>query len=167
MRLGSLFLLSFLWIIPACSTPTEEPSDLVAWQLPGQPREVIQILNGQYQDQAFQFQVRLSLTEEKMQLVGLDAFGRRAFKIIWGMEGISTLKADWVSGKVKAEDILNVIVAVYWPADDPVRQRVVEHIGELKVSYQSSREEAWNETVEVRDPIHGYGMTITSYELAE
>ncbi|MCR9212220.1 MAG: DUF3261 domain-containing protein [Proteobacteria bacterium] len=166
MRL--IFLLPFVvLLVAACATPTKETSDLSAWTLPDDPREVIQILNGQYQDQAFQFQVRLSLAEEQMQLVGLDALGRRAFKIVWNKEGISTLKADWVSEKVKAEDILNVIVAVFWPEENPVRQRVVEHIGELDVSYQSSREMAWNETVDVRDPVHGYNMTITSYELAE
>ncbi len=166
MRL--IFILPFIFLsVAACEAPTKETSDLPVWTLPEQPREVIQILNGQYQDQAFQFQVRLSLTEEQMQLVGLDAVGRRAFKITWADNGISTLKADWVSEKVKAEDILNVIIAVFWPEEDPVRQRVVEHIGELDVSYQSSREMAWNETVEVRDPVHGYNMTITSYELVE
>ena len=161
------FLLIFI-VITACTTTPEQKAEFTPWQLPdGQPREVVQILNGRYGDMPFALQVRLSLTEEKMLIAGLDSLGRRAFDILWDENGVRSGKADWVSEELDAIDILKVIVATYWPEDDPMQARVADRAGQLEMTYQSARENAWNETVQIRDSEADYELTIVSYELAE
>jgi hypothetical protein len=162
------FILWGVLILSACSTPGEQySSKLGSWKLPGPPREVVQLLSGRYNDQTFQFQIRLSLTEDKMQMVGVDSLGRRAFGIVWNETGIVSKKADWMTDDLQAEDILKVIIATYWPEDDPLQEVVSDRTASLQIVYQSDRKNAWTETVEIQDPNSGYEMTITSYELAE
>ncbi len=161
-----IFLLMFL--LAACATGRSADIAETPWKLPeAQPREVVQILNGNYGDQPFALQIRLSLTEEKLLLVGLDSLGRRAFDILWDEAGVRSGKADWITGNLDAADILKVIVATYWPEDDPMQKKVADRAEDLDITYQGSRENAWNETVQIRDPANDYDMTIISYELTE
>lgn len=154
--------------IAGCATESARELDVAPWRLPeGPPREVVQILNGHYGDKAFALQVRLSMSEEKMLVAGLDSLGRRAFDILWDETGVRAGKADWVSEDLNAADILKVIVATYWPEDDPMQAYVMDRAKDLEISYQSKRANAWNETVEIRNPRSGYEMTIISYELKQ
>ncbi|MDF2366744.1 DUF3261 domain-containing protein [Sneathiella sp.] len=166
MRIAAFLLI--LIAMTACTTAPEQEAEFAPWQLPeGQPREVVQILNGRYGDTSFSLQVRMSLTEEKMLIAGLDSLGRRAFDILWDENGVRSGKADWVSEDLDALDILKVIVAAYWPEDDPMQAQVADRAGQLEIIYQSGRVNAWNETVQIRDSETDYEMTIVSYELAE
>lgn len=162
------FLLLLVLGIAGCSTDAARNEDFFPWKLPGEhPREVVQVLNGHYGEQTFALQIRLSMTAEKMQLAGLDALGRRAFDMVWDENGVRAGKADWVSDKLNAVDILKVIVATYWPADDPMQANVADRAKNLQIDFQTSRENAWNETVVIRDPSTDYEMTIISYELGK
>lgn len=166
MRVRFIFILAFL-TLGACASTPEEGIEFAAWQLPeGQPREVVQMLNGRYGQQQFGLQVRLSLKEERMQIAALDALGRRAFDILWTGKGVEATRADWISEELNAVDILKVIVAAYWPADDPMQARVADRAETLDITYQSMRANAWNEQVHIRDTELHYEMTIISYELA-
>ena len=163
-----LFVLLTLIGFTACATDVAQKAEFTPWKLPeNQPREVVQILNGHYGDKAFTLQIRLSLTEDKMQVAGLDSLGRRAFDILWDETGIKAVKADWITEELNAVDILKVIVATYWPEDDPMQERVADRAANMEIKYQSGRKNAWNETVEIRDPSIDYEMTIISYELVE
>jgi len=162
-----IFLLCLVFAITACTTPSSERVDFPVWELPDRPLEVVQVLNGHYGEQDFQFQVRISLGVTKMQMVGIDALGRRAFSLHWDKDGVVAERADGVSENIKAEDILKVIIATYWPADHPLQQFVSDRTDDLKISYQGSRDNAWNETVEIRDPKTDYEMSILSYELTQ
>lgn len=166
MRLR-FFFLSLVLVITSCTAREMEREAFPAWSLPGQPRDVVQVLTGRYGEQAFQFQVRLSLTTEKMQLVGLNALGQRAFSILWDENGVAVEKADGISDDIKAVDILKVIIATYWPVDHPMQSRVADRTQDLQISYQTSRDNAWNETVEIRDLKSDYEMTIISYGLSQ
>lgn len=163
----TVFLLLLIGI-SSCATAPEDAADFAPWKLPEeQPREVVQVLNGRHSDNSFSLQVRMSLTEEKMQIAGLDSFGRRAFDILWDENGVRAGKADWVSDDLDAIDILKVIVAAYWPENDPMQVRVADRAEQLEITYQSGRKNAWNETVQIRDPAANYELTIVSYELTE
>ena len=101
-----------------------------------------------------------------MQISALDILGRRAFDIVWNEKGVKTTRADWVPKDLNAVDILKVIVAAYWPTDDPMQARVADRAQTLDITYQTGRENAWNEQVVIRDTEFNYEMTIISYELA-
>ncbi len=167
MRIKSLFLL-FLFGVTACATETVREADFLPWDLPdGQTREVVQLLDGRYGDKPFTLQIRLSMREDKMLIAGVDPLGRRAFDILWDDAGVRAVKADWISEELNAVDILKVIVATYWPENDPMQEKVRDRAGNLEINYQSRRDNAWNETVQISDSEVGYVMTIVSYELPE
>ena len=48
-----------------------------------------------------------------------------------------------------------------------MQEKVADRAEDLDITYQGSRENAWNETVQIRDPANDYDMTIISYELTE
>lgn len=176
MLVRSLALLILLTLGACASLPgpgpgpgpgAEEGIEFAPWRLPeNKPREVVQMLNGSYGAQDFTLQVRLSLTPERMQVAALDLLGRRVFDITWDARGVAASRAEWVSADMNAVDILKVIVATYWPADDPMQARVADRTASLIITYQTTREHAWNEQVAIRDPKWNYEMTIISYELA-
>ncbi|MEH6527891.1 MAG: DUF3261 domain-containing protein [Sneathiella sp.] len=167
MRLIVLTILVFL-VVTGCGTADQERSTAASWTLPDKPREVVQILSGHYGDQNFQLQVRLSMTDEQMQMIGLDSLGRRAFEIKWDEQGLTSGRASWISDKLQALDILKVVITTYWPEDtDQYRQFVGDKEKNLQIAYQTNRRNAWNETVEISDPENDYEMTIISYEIEE
>ncbi|TNE33979.1 MAG: DUF3261 domain-containing protein [Alphaproteobacteria bacterium] len=160
--------ISLMLALSACAGMNREEAEFSPWHLPDDtPHEVVQMLRGHYGEKSFAMQVRLSLTENKMQVAGLDALGRRAFDILWDENGVQSMRADWVPEGLNALDILKVIVAVYWPKDDPMQARVADRTADLAIDYQSDRAHAWNETTEIRDPKSNYEMTIISYELKQ
>ncbi|WP_373084993.1 DUF3261 domain-containing protein [Sneathiella sp.] len=167
MCVRGIFLICFL-ALAGCASNVPGKTEFAPWKLPdNHPREVVQILNGHYGEQDFSLQIRLSLTGERLKLAGVDALGRHAFDILWDTAGVRAGKADWVSDKLNAVDILKVIIATYWPADDPMQAQVADRAANLEITYQTTRENAWNETVVIKDPKTDYEMTIISYELTE
>ncbi len=59
-----------------------------------------------------------------------------------------------------------MIDATYRSSHDPLQARVADRTASLIITYQTTRENAWNEQVAIRDPKWNYEMTIISYELA-
>jgi Protein of unknown function (DUF3261) len=150
----------------ACTTAREESAEFPSWQLPGPEREVVQILTGHYGETKFQLQVRISMTDDMMQMVGLDSLGRRAFDIKWDAQGLAASRAGWVSDELKAIDILKAVVVTYWPVESKIRTQMMgEKEKRLQIEYQTDLKNAWNETVILKDPEIDYEMTITSYEI--
>lgn len=165
-----LIIFSFLFFLTVTGCGTADPtrSDAPSWALPDKPREVVQILSGHYGDQNFQLQVRLSMSTEQMRMVGLDSLGRRAFEIKWDEQGLTSGRADWASDELQALDILKVVVITYWPVDTELHRQFLEEKGKkLQIVYQTNRENAWNETVQIKDLKDDYEMTIISYEIDE
>ena len=144
----------------------QQQPEFIAWKLPDRPREVVQMISGRVADKSFQLRARLSLTEEKLLLVGLDALGRRVFDIRWDRSGVIATKAEWVPASLKATDILSLIVAAYWPLDAAIHNHIsADRDKDIQISYQSDRKNAWNETVEIMHPALDYKITIISYPL--
>lgn len=165
MLVRSLVLLLF-FAVASCASIPDTQLEATPWRLPDdRPREVVQMLHGRYDGQDFVLQARLSLTAERMQMTALDAIGRRTIDILWNEKGVQASRADWVPEALKAVDILEVIIATYWPADDPMQGRVADRAQSLNITYQTTRENAWNEQVQVQDTCWDYEMTIISYEL--
>jgi hypothetical protein len=152
--------------VGACAAVQKESVELPPWQLPGPEREVVQILTGHYGEKNFQLQVRLSMTAEQMQMVGLDSLGRRVFEMKWDAQGLAADKASWVAEELNAVDILKAVVVTYWPIDSEVRSQMMgKKEKRLQIEYQTDQANAWNETVIIKDTEIDYEMTIISYEI--
>lgn len=167
MRLIVVNILVLL-LLTGCSSPDQKHREVTSWALPDKPREVVQLLSGSYGDHKFHLQVRLSMSTEQMRMVGVDTVGRRAFDIKWDDQGLASSRASWVSEELQTLDILKVVVITFWPTDTELhRQFLDESESNLQITYQSDRQNAWNETVQIADPENGYQMTIISKEIDE
>ncbi len=115
--------------LSGCASRFEpETDDFGGWHLPFAAVEVTQLLKGSYGSKKFAFQIALSLEEERLSLIGIDAVGRRAFTVKWDKNGLHSEKASWLPDALKAEHILDDLMLAYWPIEALNRpsDRIVE-----------------------------------------
>ncbi len=118
MLLRTIFTCCVVIIFSGCASKFEAKTDeFGGWHLPFAAVEVTQLLKGRYGGKEFVFQIALSLEEERLSLVGLDAVGRRAFTVKWDKNGLHSEKASWLPDALKAEHILDDLMLAYWPIE--------------------------------------------------
>ncbi|WP_374382028.1 DUF3261 domain-containing protein [Dongia sp.] len=122
--------------------------------------------------ETFAFDVRLSVTAEKLHLLGLDGLGRRGIELTWERDGsITATRADWLPPEIQPGPMLADIILLYWPRDvlrrslqaagaslrDAGRSREVVADGRilLDISYGADgrvhyRNSAWGYTIDLR-----------------
>jgi hypothetical protein len=85
------------------------PADL------GRSVEAAQMLSLKYDGQTFAFEGRISITPERLVLVGVDGMGRRAMTATWDGRSLAMESAPWLPSKVRPGSMLADIVLLYWP----------------------------------------------------
>jgi len=166
-----MFLISMLClsILTACSTTFQQRYD--PWQLPGQPIEVSQFLSGNFQAQNVQFQTALSLTEDRLLLIGIDGMGRRAFELRWDQNGVTTSKAPWMPKELKADFILRDIMLIFWPLEHMADLDIHEEPGKRQLWRDNKliatvrgnvKNSAWAGTYRIENHVFGYTLNIVS-----
>jgi hypothetical protein len=120
----------------------------------------------------FAFEGRLSVTPDRLKLVGVDGLGRRAMTVIWDKSGsVTATRAEWLPPQVKPGSMLADIVLLYWPREvlrralkssgatlqEIGRTRIVSvgadeilHIDDLGNGRVAYRNSAWGYTIEVQ-----------------
>lgn len=127
--LGALIAALGGLMLAACSVPPPPPiTDGVAIArdavlvLPspadlGRSVEAMQMVTAHRGDDTHVFEARLSVTEDRLLLVGTDSLGRRAMTIQWRAGEVRVDKAPWVPDGLRPENILADIVLLYWPQE--------------------------------------------------
>src|SRR5262245_34841069 len=85
------------------------PADL------GRTTLVTQLITASGYGQTFVLEVNLSVTPERVTLVGLDGVGRRAITITWTDQTVVAETAPWVPETLRPGVMLADIVMIYWP----------------------------------------------------
>ena len=85
------------------------PADL------GRSVEAAQMLSAKYDGQTFAFEGRISITPERLVLVGVDGMGRRAMTATWDGRSLAIESAPWLPPNVRPGSMLADIVVLYWP----------------------------------------------------
>jgi hypothetical protein len=140
--------------------------------------DVVQLINARYRDRTFVFEGRLSTSSERLQLVGLDGFGRRALSIVWEGDHVSFDPAPWLPDALKPENILADIAIVYWPEEavrrglagseavlrTDKRERSISTRGNevITVTYDTSNGETWPQSAKYRNIAFGYELDLRS-----
>jgi hypothetical protein len=156
-------------------------SGTMPWVEPEREVEAIQLLTGHGAGEKFTFQVRISVTKERMLLVGINPFGQRVMTITWDENGISSEHSDSLKLPIIPEKIISNILLAYWPKerllvllndsldifDDKEGARRVMLGGEdvVVVEYASSWENAWSEKLKFKHILYGYQLAINSHEV--
>ena len=158
------------------------------WQPPEFNGELVQQISGGYTDRQFSLQTQVSVNQQRVKIVGVDALGRRGFDVSWGVNGVSISSAEWLPSQLDPRQILAHLVMVYWP--EPVVQSAVGGIGNsaagqvvtvdlergnqrriignqasgILIDYASQRQEAWQGTTRISHADFGYELVIRSVE---
>ncbi|MBV1960526.1 MAG: DUF3261 domain-containing protein [Immundisolibacteraceae bacterium] len=159
------------------------------WQPPEFNGELVQQISGGSTDRQFSLQTQVSVNQQRVKIVGVDALGRRGFDVSWGGAGVSISSAPWLPSQLDPRQILAHLVMVYWP--DPVVQAAVGGIGNLAagqvstvfldtgnqrriignqttgiiIEYANERQRAWNGTTRISHSDFGYELVIRSVEM--
>ena len=129
------------------------------------------------------FEGNISVTPDKLQLIGLDALGRRAMNVVWEKSGkITAETASWLPEAVKPGPMLADIVLLYWPED--VVRRILEETGAelvvrpggrsimldgdeiIRAEYLEGGDAAWTGRLRYRNTSWGYEIEVQSAESA-
>ena len=139
----------------------------------------IQLITVHAYGQTFVLEVNLSVTPERVTLVGLDAIGRRAITITWTDQNVSAETAPWVPETLRPGSMLADIIVIYWPEaavraalpaggellQEP-RGRTIRVNGKdvFRVDYGWAAGARWNGTLRYSNLAWGYEIEVQSSE---
>lgn len=163
-------------LAPGRELALPRPGDL------GRKVEAVQLIAGRHGDQTFVFEGHLSVTPEKMLLVGLDTLGRRAMTVTWTDTGVEVETAPWLPPGLRPGSMLADLVVLYWP-EAAVRRALVPTGGELvqephartvridgkeilRAEYSWNTGGPWTGTLRYANRAWGYEIEVQSQEAA-
>jgi hypothetical protein len=124
-------------------------------------------------------EVNLSITPERVTLVGLDGMGRRAVTITWTGQNVSAETAPWVPETLRPGSMLADIILIYWPETavrkalpdggellQEARSRTIRVNGKdvLRVDYGWAAGARWNGTLRYSNLAWDYEVEVQSSE---
>jgi hypothetical protein len=137
-----------------------------------------QLVSAHYRGDAFVWEAHIDVTAERMEIVGLDGFGRRAFTMRWRGDGLSYEAASWLPTAIKPGNVLADIALLYWPQEavaaalagsgavvvtTAVHRSVTVAGSEIvHIDYDGPEAGAWNGTAHLRNLAFGYDLDIQS-----
>jgi len=196
MRASTFWLWPILVLLAGCAAilkalpPPSDPNALLIG--PGQqlnlPRAAdlgrsilaTQLITMRGYGQTFVLEVNLSVTPERVTLVGLDGMGRRAITITWIDQNVSAETAPWVPETLRPGSILADIILIYWPEATvrgalPVggellqeaRGRTIRVNGKdvLRVDYGWAAGARWDGSLRYSNFAWGYEVEVQSSEI--
>lgn len=101
----------------------------------GQTIRVLQLVTARHQNENYVFESRLSISPERLDLIGIDLLGRRALSLSAGDTGIEATRAPWLPDFIRAENVVADIIIIYWPAEI-LQKHLRDSHAELKVEKQ-------------------------------
>ena len=125
------------------------PGRVLALPLPadlGRTVEAAQLLSARYDGQTFLFDGRISITPERLVLVGVDGMGRRAMTATWDGRSLGIESASWLPASVRPGSMLADIVVLYWP-EAAVSKALASAGCKLLVTAKSREVRCGNDTV--------------------
>ena len=171
----------------ACTAPPLEPGAYIApelrFALP-RPRDLghsvnaVQLVTAHYRGDVQMFEAHLSVSPDRMTLIGLDPFGRRALTVTLTDTGIDIDKAPWFPQALRPENILADVTIIYWPeeavrrglartgavlrSDARGRSIIADGREVVRVDYAPTAGDAWAGTAHYRNDAFGYELDLRS-----
>jgi hypothetical protein len=137
-----------------------------------------QMISAHYRGDSFVWEAHIAVSPEKLEIVGLDAFGRRAFTMTWGGGVLSYEAASWLPATVKPGNVLADIAILYWPqaairdalagsgaivaTTASGRSIMVDGAEIIHVDYDGDGARDWRGTAHFRNLAFGYQLDIQS-----
>jgi len=189
-RMRPPFALLLALFLPACAASSPHERADVAFIAPGVqfvtpgPEELgyrinaVQLVIARYGAEQFVFEGHISAAPDRLTLVALDAFGRRALTATRSRDEVVFEPADWLPSSLRAANILADMAIVYWP-EEAIRRALVgtaatleTHAGErrivvggnelIRVSYETGAGSPWTGVAHYRNAAFGYDLDLRS-----
>jgi hypothetical protein len=81
----------------------------------GRSLEVAQLVTLRFAGQTLTFDARLSITPDRLALVGIDGMGRRAMTVVWDGETMTVETAPWLPSAARPASMLSDVVVLFFP----------------------------------------------------
>jgi Protein of unknown function (DUF3261) len=147
----------------------------------GRSIEVAQLVTLQFGGQSLAFDVRLSITPDRLVLVAIDGMGRRAITVEWNGDAMTVQTAPWLPSAVRPASMLSDVVVLFFPIA-AVRQALaaancelaitkrtrVVHCGEaevIRVEYDEQARTPWDGKLHYANLAWGYEADVRSAEV--
>jgi hypothetical protein len=139
--------------------------------------ELAQSIVAHFSGQSFALELRIVIDPEKLYLVAMDGFGRRAMTVTFTRGAPPQIEqADWLPVAFRPADILAAFVIVYWPQDvvagamkgDGVtvitqdKQRRVSRDGKDLIVVDYGQGTGWDRSATLKNIAFGYDITVQS-----
>lgn len=160
------------------------PGEVLAMPAPGDLGRSVtatQLITVRRESETYVFEGNVSVTPERLQLVGVDTIGRRAMTILWDKSGrIDAETASWLPDAVKPGPMLADIVILYWPEDvvrralpagavliarPGARSVVLDGQEIFHAEYLEGGDAAWAGHLRYRNTSWGYEIEVQSVEV--
>jgi uncharacterized protein DUF3261 len=152
-----------------------QPGDL------GRSVEATQLITVRRGSDIHAFEGHISVTPERLLLVGLDGMGRRALTLTWDKSGkVSGATAKWMKDPVPPGPMLADLIVLYWPeasvrgalagadatlvAKPGSRSVMADGAEILHVDFQGSAQASWSGSLRYRNDAWGYEIDVQSVE---
>jgi hypothetical protein len=193
VRRLSFAAIAALLLASGCATMDRKPPDTLPMIAPGhvlalpQPGdlgrsvEATQLITVHRGGEVHAFEGHISVTPERLLLVGLDGMGRRALTLTWDKSGkVSGQTAAWMKDPVPPGPMLADLIVLYWPETSVraalagagaalvvrsgSRSVVVDGAEVLHVDYQGSARPSWSGSLHYKNDAWGYEIDVQSVE---
>ncbi len=137
-----------------------------------------QMISAHYHGDSFVWEAHIDVSPEKLEIVGLDAFGRRAFTMRWRGDALFYEAAAWLPAAIKPGNVLADIAILYWPqaaveaalassgatvaTTASGRSIAIGGAEIVHVDYDDAGARDWNGTARLRNLAFGYQLDIQS-----
>jgi len=189
----------FLAVLTGCASTggqSESSRDTAAYLAPdlrldlpdpaamGRSIEAVQMVTAHRGNDTVVFEAHLSITPDRVLLVGVDATGQRLMTVTWRGNNISVDRSPMLPKEVRPGAMLADLVALYWPVD-VVRQalkasgaslavdaasRTVSLQGKpvLMATYQRGAADPWNGGgLHYRNLAWGYDIDVVTLQVSK
>jgi|SRR5688572_14792542 hypothetical protein len=159
----------------------------VAFALPapaalGRSVDAAQLIEARHGERTLAFEGRLSVTPERLRLVGTDMLGRRALSADWDGTRLGIETASWLPSALRPANMIGDIMLLFWPEDvvrlalapagatltEEPRSRLVRAGTRqiARIDYTPDRARAWRGQARYENFGWGYALVIRSTEIA-
>jgi hypothetical protein len=144
----------------------------------GRTVDLAQSIVAKFHGQSYALDMQIAIGADRLDLVAMDGFGRRAMTVAW-KDGVHSIeKAEWLPPVFRPADILASFVIAYWPDDvvraaikDPAVQvstkdgvRRISRGGKDLITVTYGPGEGWNRSAVLKNEAFGYEIAIQSAE---
>ncbi len=140
--------------------------------------DLAQSIVAKFHGQSYALELQIAIDRDRLDLVAMDGFGRRAMTVSWKAGAPSFEKAKWLPPVFRPADILASFVIAYWPdavvaaaINDPTVQvttrdgvRRITRGGKDLITVTYGPGDGWNRSAVLKNDAFGYEIAIQSAE---